>query len=353
MKNLITVVLLQVALISCGQMAKKETVNESTTTKEIKSSHTVLFYNVENLFDTIDDPEIQDEDFLPTSSKQWTAERLQNKVEKIEEVILAVDEKGPLFIGLVEVENNLVIEQLLNNKGLKNINYNFAHFQSPDERGIDVALVYNSDYFTLQSKEALVVNLDDNDKTRDILYVKGLINDDSEPYHIFVNHWPSRGGGQEKSEPKRVLAAITLRLKIEQIQKEDVNAKIIVMGDFNDYPDNHSIKTFLKATNGDSLLSTELYNLAADLDENDKGSYNYKGDWGMLDQMMVSQSMLTKESNTFSVEKNGLTIFEEEFVLFYDKKYKESKPSRTYGGDNYYGGYSDHLPVYIKLERTN
>ena len=352
MRITLSILLVQILLLSCNQVVEKETVISDNKTTQTKESHDVLFYNVENLFDTSDDPETYDDDFLPTAKKEWNEERFQAKIEKLGEVISAVNSKGPLFIGLVEIENSYVINQLLASNKLKDINYNFAHFDSPDERGIDVALVYNEDYFEVQSKEPLTVRLGDNDKTRDILYVKGVISGESNAFHIFVNHWPSRREGAEKSEPKRVAAATVLRKKIDKIQGEDADANILVMGDFNDYPNNNSIKNTLKAKNSQSISNDELFNLAASLHEADKGSYNYRGDWGMLDQMMVSNSLLSKNKGMYSVKQRGLEIFDEEFILFYDKKYKESKPSKTYGGNNYYGGYSDHLPIYITLYRN-
>lgn len=353
MRVILSIILLQALLASCKQEVENKPVVKTNKTAMIKESHDILFYNVENLFDTFDDPYTHDDDFLPNSRKQWDEERFQTKIEKLGEVVLAVNSKGPLFIGLVEVENSYVINQLLQSRGLNNINYNYAHFESPDERGIDVALVYDEDYFTVQSKEPLPVHLDKNDKTRDILYVKGIVSGESNPFHIFVNHWPSRREGVEKSEPKRILAATTLRDKIDEIQNEDADAKIIVMGDFNDYPNNNSIKKSLKAKNSHSISNDELFNLAARLDEDDQGSYNYRGDWGMVDQMMVSKSLLTKKIGKYSIKQKGLKIFNEDFVMYFDKRYNESKPNKTYGGDNYYGGYSDHLPIYIKLYRHN
>lgn len=350
MKISLGIIVIQVLLISCNQVATKEVVLADDKIILTEKSHDLLFYNVENLFDTSDDPNTYDEDFLPHSKKQWTNERLQDKIDKLGEVILAVNRKGPLLIGLVEIENSFVVDQLLASKRLKNIDYNYAHFESPDERGIDVALMYKAEYFTVKSKEPLTVNLNDNDKTRDILYVTGTISGESNLFHIFVNHWPSRGGGAEKSEPKRILAATVLRGKIDEIRGMNAEAKIIVMGDFNDYPNNQSIRETLNANN--TISNGELFNLASQLDEDDKGSYNYRGDWGMLDQMMVSAAVLDEKVGMYSVKKEGFRIFNEDFVLFYDKKHKESKPSRTYGGDNYYGGYSDHLPVYIKLYRA-
>jgi len=336
-------IIILIGLVSCNSEPKKRI---DMAEKQLD----IMFYNIENLFDTFDDEYTNDDDFLPEARKEWDDEKFYNKIDKIGEVILSVNKKGPLFIGMVEVENKYVLNQLLESRRLRDINYKFCHFDSPDKRGIDVALIYNKDYFTVNEKEPLVIHLPKQDKTRDILYVKGQIVGDDSEYHLFVNHWPSRREGTKKSEPKRIEVAIVLRNKIDEIQTKDDTAKIIVMGDFNDYPNNNSIKNYLKAKNSSNISSNELFNLAARLEDNDKGSYNYKGDWGMMDQMMVSKSMLDETKGKYSVNQKGLKIFDEDFIMYFDKRYNELKPNKTYGGDNYYGGYSDHLPIYIRLK---
>lgn len=348
MRLKITQLLLVILLLSCGTETKKEVNKEVKMGKEF---HKIMFYNVENLFDTFDDEYTFDDDFLPESSKNWDTEKFKTKLDRLSEVILAIDKQGPLLIGMVEIENGYVIDQLLDHQRFRNINYNFAHFESPDERGIDVALIYDEDHFTVLEAEPLRVSLPENDKTRDILYVKGLVTGDERPLHVFVNHWPSRREGEKKSEPKRITAAKTVRSKIDYIQELHEEARILVMGDFNDYPNSKSIKKYLKAIDHHNISEEELFNLAARLDKDDQGSYNYRGDWGMMDQMMVSKPMLSKNEASYYVKQKELKIFNEDWIMYYDKKYNESKPNKTYGGNNYYGGYSDHLPIFIKLHR--
>ena len=218
----------------------------------------IMFYNVENLFDTYDNPFTKDDDFLPNSDKNWDDDKFYTKLDRLSEVITAINKNGPILIGLVEIENEYVLEQLIKNNNLKDINYSIAHFDSPDVRGIDVGHIYNHDLFKLLNKEPLPIYLENDDKTRDILYVEGEIDGDESRYHIFVNHWSSRREGWEVTEIRRTTAADVLRSKIDQIQNDYPNDKIIVMGDFNDYPDNISIRKHLKAKSSHSISNNEI-----------------------------------------------------------------------------------------------
>jgi len=306
----------------------------------------VAFYNVENLFDTHDDPDTRDEDFLPTSEKIWTDDRYDDKLSKLSEVLstlFASTSSNPDIIGLCEIENEAVVADLMKTGKLANTPYSIVHFESPDKRGIDVALAYNSDVFTLVEAEAIEIILPDigTPNTRDVLYVHGKTAGNSD-LHFFVNHWPSRREGQVESEPRRVHVAEMVKAKIDDIKAGDADANIFMMGDFNDYPNNISMTEAIGTDRG------EMVNLALDLDNNNEGSYNYRGDWGMLDQFIVSPGI---EAGTNGIGmRTEMQIFREDFVMFYDKKYDEYKPNKTYGGPNYYGGYSDHLAVYITLE---
>ncbi|MFK7900114.1 MAG: endonuclease/exonuclease/phosphatase family protein [Cyclobacteriaceae bacterium] len=311
---------------------------------------TTLFYNVENLFDTINNPLTRDDDFTPYSEKRWDTERYFDKQSKLSKVIAASDKKLPAFIGLAEVENKRVLEDLINTRRLKNAGYGIVHEQSPDTRGIDVGFLYKKSVFAVDHYEAITVSFpfDRTLTTRDILYVKGFTAAD-ERIHFFVNHWSSRREGKEETEPKRLQAATTLRNKIDLIYKEDKNAKIIVMGDFNDYPFEKSIVNVLRSTYEWPQPEDGLYNLVAEKEEIGGGTHNYRGDWGFLDQMMVSPSVIATDSG-LSTDRDGVRVLKEEWMLFFHKRYREYKPNKTYVGRKYAGGYSDHLPLVLKLK---
>lgn len=305
---------------------------------------TVAFYNVENLFDTIDAPNVSDEEWLPDSEKQWNTEKYTKKLEDLSKVLSSLaDSSLPDIIGLCEVENKQVVEDLVNTTNLKPGNYKIVHEDSPDERGIDVALIYKENGFSYLSHEKLTVVFNDtiNDKTRDILYVKGIAAGDT--LHLFVNHWPSRSGGEAESEPKRISAATVLRGKVDNILAKNNKAKVLIMGDFNDFPDNNSITNTL----GANAKGSSLYNLSYPLFAQGKGTYNYRGNWNMLDQFIVSDGLMNA-THGFDADTSGFIIFAPEWVL-YKTKEGTYTPSRTFGGPNYYGGISDHLAISTKL----
>ncbi|MBP9152249.1 MAG: hypothetical protein KBF73_08210, partial [Flavobacteriales bacterium] len=212
-------------------------------------------------------------------------------------------------------------------------------------RGIDVALAYNSELLSELYHEKLNVFFDFEPETttRDILYAKLLSGKDT--LHFFVNHWPSRRGGEETSEPKRLLAATVLRTKIDSILQRNKNAKVICMGDFNDYPDNRSMTEVMNCKPG---ANNKLTNLTYNLNQSGLGSYNYKGDWGMLDQFIVSDGLLNSTTG-YATSDSSVTIFKEDWLLFFPKDGSEPSPSKTYGGPKYHGGYSDHLPIRLTL----
>ena len=310
----------------------------------------VAFYNVENLFDAVDDPNTYDEAFTPKGDMQWTAERLEEKLANLAKVIDQLTELGaPTFLGLCEVENASVVQSLLAEPLLIDENYKFVHLESKDERGIDVAFVYDADEFKVIDFEAFTVDLSQwDDKTRDVLYVKGKTNDGTK-MHFLVNHWPSRREGRKESEPKRIAAAKTVNKIRAKILNEDKNANVVVMGDFNDEPSNISISDILKAE--DTALGIEqdeLYNPMARLESMGLGSYRFRRYWDMLDQIMLSGNLLSTE-NGYRYVRNSVEIKDDEWLRQHGNKY-EGFPLRTYGGRNYLGGYSDHFPVYLKLQ---
>lgn len=311
----------------------------------------ILFYNVENLFDTINDPQTNDDEFTPEGSKKWNSKRYEDKLSKLSEVITTPSKNNPLFIGLAEIENRFVVLDLIQTGKLANTKYRIAHFNSPDQRGIDVALAFDLERFFLLHSEAIPVKIKGNDdfKTRDILYVKGLLKDSVE-LHLFVNHWSSRRGGQKESEHKRILAAKTLKNKSDSILSIDPDANIIFMGDFNDYPTNTSIVEILEAKSIDKSSGNEFVNLVAPQHAEGRGTHNYRGKWGVLDQIMISPSL--KEGTTIGIKDIEAHILYEDFLL-YEHPSGDKSPSKTYGGPNYYGGYSDHLAIYTFLSQAS
>jgi hypothetical protein len=316
------------------------------------SGHPIVFYNVENLFDTLDSRGISDEEYTPSSEKNWNTQKYNDKLEKLAKAITTPENHRPVLLGLCEVENAHVVRDLILTTPLNESKYRIAHFDSPDGRGIDVALAYDLDRFYVLHKEAVpVVFMDPTERpTRDILYVKGLLEDSLE-LHVFINHWPSRYGGEEASRPKRERAALALRHKTDSLLKVQPNANILIMGDLNDHPYNVSVETTLGAKHPVKSPESDLLNLQYPANDRGEGTYNYKGDWGILDHIIVSNNLYNGK-NKLKVKPQVSHIVYEEFLLYKNKE-GEASPSRTYGGNNYYGGYSDHLPVYLYLEKTN
>lgn len=321
-----------------------------------KNSLTVMFYNVENLFDIYNDSLTADEEFLPLSPKQWNSDKYNRKISDLVQVISSVNEKElPVLIGLAEVENNKVLEDLVSSQKLKRGKYGIVHFDSRDERGIDVALLYNKEKIELLDSKAIIVPFgkDIQDVTRDILFVKCRIKGDR-IINVFVNHWPSRSPNQEESEIKRIMAALTLRREVDNILNFDEEAAILIMGDFNDEPTNKSIFQILNATN--KLRNThyrDLYNLMYEShNARGEGSITYKDAWQMFDQIIISHSLLSKGSGYRVLFSDG-KVFKNGQVLINDPATGGQVINRTYGGDKYLGGVSDHLPVYAILKKTD
>lgn len=306
-----------------------------------------MFYNVENLYDTQDDPKINDDEFTPTGKVPWTEERLTNKIEHLGKVISDIASPGmPDIIGFAEIENNLVLEMLVSSAPLSKTKYGIVHYDSPDERGIDVAMLYNPATFKVISSEPLQVILPSGDRTRDILFLKGKLNS-GEMLNVFINHWPSRREGTEISEPKRMAAAEVLRTKLDEIRKSEKSPNILIMGDFNDEPSNNSISQGIKALNPEMPFgSNNLYSLLYPQFKNGDGSLYYK-DWDLFDQIIVSGNMLSQKNGLRTSVKDA-AIFKADYLLFTNKS-GESRPNRTMG-EKYFGGYSDHLPVYVKFK---
>tara|TARA_S200000501_G_scaffold268581_1_gene252278 strand:- start:143 stop:1099 length:957 start_codon:yes stop_codon:yes gene_type:complete len=291
-----------------------------------------VFYNVENLFDTIDNPNTRDNEFLPKSEKKWDTYRYNYKLNQLDKVFSEIVKKEnenrlPDIIGLCEVENKLVIDDLLKTETFKNHTYKIIHKQSPDGRGIDCALLVDEKFEVLNSDFIKINNPIESRATRDIVF--GKLKFKNQIINVFVNHWPSRWGGQEASNHKRVFVAEVLRKYIDNNTLEsDFN---LIMGDFNDYPTNESL--------AEVLVKDDLVNLMSKSNVSGRGSYNYRGNWDWLDQIIVSQ-------DDFKLISFG--AFEEDFMMYTNKK-GEVYPNRSFGGNNWYAGFSDHLPVFIRF----
>jgi len=265
-----------------------------------------------------------------------------------------IDPKGfPDLFGICEVENLGVIEDLIAHPDMSPANYRVIHKDSPDERGIDVALLYKPEIYTPISTQFIKPELwhtKDSvktiNRTRDILYSKGLVNK-SDTLHLFINHWVSRWGGQAKTEPQRIQIALTIKSFCDSILKVDSHANIIIAGDLNDNPTDTSVYEVLSAKEVDSNPNPEnLYNLSINQFLNGKGSLYYKS-WDMFDQIIVSGSML-RDGNNLQVMEADQLIYKESWMLYQPKK-GPARPSRTSSGKNYYGGFSDHLPVMVSI----
>jgi hypothetical protein len=314
------------------------------------NSFVVLSYNVENLFDTVNSPQTNDEEFTPDGVKSWTFERYKKKLNDISRVIMSIPEKEmPALIGLAEVENRNVLEDLITNRGIRRSEYKIIHDDGPDPRGIECALLYRPDLFKYKSHEYIQVEdpLDSDYIYRGILHVKGTGPDGSN-LHIFMNHWKSRSGGTKETEKKRMFTAITLRKQLDILLSRESKFKVILMGDFNDEPTNRSITNGLSAGGKrKNIHMGDHYNLCYDLHNlHNQGTYNYKGQWNMLDQLIVSYNLIN-QAKGLSTTFEGAKILKEEWMLYESEKYSEMMPSATYGGPQYFGGPSDHLPVYV------
>jgi len=309
----------------------------------------LAFYNAENFFDPYPDTTVNYTEFNPGGNHHWTMFRYQNKLQHIFKVVAALGEwNGIAVMGFSEIENRKVLEDLTNSTPLQKFHYKIIHFDSPDNRGIDVGIIYQPSYFQPLFSQAIRVS-DQKDslfRTRDILYVKGLLMGDT--LNIFINHWPSRYSGLLQSQPKRLLAARILKKNIDSICKKNPGASILVLGDMNENPQDPAIQTLIQAHGGcklHALLAHSLYGWA-------KGSIKSKGRWSLFDQMLVSSPLLNNTGN-LSVQNKSFHIFDAPFLLEKDKKYMGLKANRSFVGFKYHGGFSDHLPVFVDLIKQN
>ena len=309
---------------------------------------TVAFYNLENLFDIHDNSRTNDNDFLPTSVKKWTPKRYDTKLRNLSFAISNIGKKEtgkhPAIIGVAEVESAKAIKDLINQKHLENCNYNYVHYDSLDERGIDVALIYDTTAFEVTHSEVFRIFLVNEegmpDYTRDILLVSGFL--DGDIIHVIVNHWSSRREGEKETEPKRMAASNKVDEIIANLRLEHGTIKIIVLGDFNDDPSSNSVKSLVSNSN--------LYNPMETLRSFSRGTTYHGRQWNLFDQIIISTNFFENTSNKLEFETAN--IFDEDFLKLFNGKFKGS-PFRTYIGKKYQGGYSDHFPVYAIFKKNN
>lgn len=314
------------------------------------SVNAVAFYNLENLFDTEDDTDNPgDDEFLPISSYAWGSEKYGRKLDNLSRVISRLCREycplGPAVIGVAEVENRRVLQDLVAHEGLRDMNLRIVHQDSPDRRGIDVGLLYNPDLFTLDSYRIFPYTADDpRYVSRDHLLVSGTL--EGERLHIIVNHWPSRYGGDASSH-LREAAARGVNAILDSLYIAEPDAKVVIMGDLNDDPVDKSVREVLGAKRNISDVRRHgLYNPMWKLYEKGIGSLAYQGKWSLFDQIIVSHSLL-------STDRSGLTyqraeVFNRDFLIRKEGRNK-GYPHRTFSGSSFIDGYSDHFPVFIYL----
>lgn len=314
----------------------------------------VVWYNVENYFDCQDDSLTNDTEFLPGGLRGWNYTKYTQKQAHIAKVLATIGEwNTPTLVGLCEVESHQALDDLTRRSPLRTFDYDFIHHDSPDERGIDAALLYHRYSFFPIAHKAIPISFPNPQErpTRDILHVKGLtLSDDT--LHIFLCHFPSRSGGALESEHRRLHAASVLRRQVDSVQTISPHTHILIMGDFNDYPDNRSLTHVLRAhpvpDSADSIRHNRLYNLTYTLYGQGRGTYKYNGEWGMLDQIIVSGTLLHPHTSLF-IRPQDVRIADFPFLLTDDTHYLGQRPLRTYYGMKYEKGFSDHLPIYFNM----
>jgi hypothetical protein len=314
----------------------------------------IAFYNLENLFDTIHQEGVNDYEFLPDGKNAWNSEKYWSKIQNMAKVIsqigTASTPTGPIILGVSEIENRTPLEDLVADPQIKERNYQIVHHDGPDRRGVDVALLYNPAFFTLDNSISYRLYIPNNPdfKTRDQLLVKGTLM--GEEFHFIVVHWPSRSGGEATSRPLRLAAAGLSKHIFDSIMAIKPDAKIIIMGDFNDDPTDKSIATVLKATSDKKKLSSGNYffNPSEILFKNGIGSLAYRDTWNMFDQIIMTPSIYTDNRQTLSYYH--FKVFNEKWMRQTSGQYKDY-PLRTFAGGAWTNGYSDHFPVYTLLIR--
>ncbi|MCL1938457.1 MAG: endonuclease [Candidatus Azobacteroides sp.] len=311
-----------------------------------------MFYNVENLFDTINAPDKADDEFTPEGFRHWTPKRYYRKINHLAKVITSIGGwDTPALIGLCEVENDKVINDLIFRSPLRKMQYRYLITESDDPRGLNVALLYQRNQFKYLYHDCirLIFSKNQQKKTRDILHVTGIVIT-GDTLDVFVCHFPSRRGGQSESEPDRIEAASVVLSEVDRLTAQRSRPNILIMGDFNDEPSNKSMLQILHAR---PLTETndrnELYNLFLVIEEKSiVGSYKFGDRWNFLDQIIVSGDLLNP-ANDLHVLPETATIFHKEFLSTEDRTYGGIRPKKTFHGHKYEGGFSDHFPIVVQI----
>ena len=328
-------------------------------------THSIMFYNVENLYDTQRDTTVFDEEFTPDGAKKWNDRRYWRKIDRLTEVFQEVGRATgglPIVIGLCEIENRSVLQDLANGERVAAARYQIVHYDSPDARGMDNAFLYRPDVIEYVSSKPVPIRDPGNPRfrTRDIIWLTGKI--DGETFHFFANHWPSRRGGERASAPRRELAAGILRHIVDSLKNVDATANIVIMGDFNDDPNNNSVQNVLRAKGDRNRLQPgDLFNPYFALHRAGHGTLAWNDGWNLFDMIIVNQNMIDGSSNwqlhcpaTIRVGRTQQSqcgyIFNRPFLQQKEGRFK-GYPWRTYVGDTYQDGYSDHFPVYIYISK--
>lgn len=329
------------------------TISAAYAQKENFKPSVIGFYNLENFYDTVNNPRVDDEEFLPNSERHYNTRIFLDKVDRLTDVIAQlgtdVNPDGLAILGVSEIENDTVLTALIKHNRLKNRNLKIVHYDSPDMRGIDVGMLYNPKYFTPLYSAPLFVKLPGGSKdsyfTRDILYVKGIMDGDT--IHVMVGHWPSRSGGEERSIPARAAAAGVVRRVVDSLMAIDLQTKVVIMGDLNDDPISPSLTKILNAKGSTSgLKDGGLYNPWYDFYKRGIGTIAYQDSWGLFDQVVISKSWIDKKGPGYHFYR--ASIFNKEFLVQQTGRYK-GYPKRTWDGTTYNYGYSDHFPVYVTM----
>ena len=317
--------------------------------------YSVVFYNLENLFDIYDDPETHDDEFTPQGVKQWNQTRYEKKLWNMERVlfdIAAQQKEYPIVIGVSEIENRSVLEDLISQPKLKGANYRICHYDSPDARGVDVAFLYRADVFKLEGSDNIKLHVEGlpNFRTRDLVVMWGTI--DEEPFYFLVSHWPSRLGGKEASQFKRDACATQIREIKDSLLRENPATKVVVMGDFNDDATDDSIVEVMGAKGKVKELEPgDFFNPYNEMLRAGLGTLAYQDEWNLFDNICVTENLVNAESGKLRILKGKKyygNIFTRPYMLQLEGQYK-NYPLRTFVSNNFQDGYSDHFPVYIYI----
>ncbi|HMQ49514.1 MAG TPA: endonuclease/exonuclease/phosphatase family protein [Saprospiraceae bacterium] len=315
------------------------------------------FYNFENLFDTLDTPDVNDFEFTPEGDNRYTPEVYREKLTNLSRVVaelgLELTPDGVALLGVSEIENRSVLEDFVQQPSVKARNYQIVHYDSPDRRGIDVGLLYNPKYYEVSSSASVPLYLFDSNGdsifTRDILLVSGLF--DGEPLHVMVNHWPSRRGGEAATQPLRNAAALKCKTIADSIMAVDPSAKVIIMGDLNDDPSSPSVREVIQAKRKkEEVKAGGFFNPMYDYYKKGIGTLAYRDAWSLFDQLIISSTFLDGDKSEYQFYK--AIVHNPPYLTQKEGAFK-GYPFRTYAGNTYLGGYSDHFPVYLFIIKPN